>query len=120
MEILETLLTALIVVVAILTLYLSSMVMYHTFRSDYFEKQQKWMICGVAWFLPVIGPAIILTVLNQDKPLVKKPGVPLLDFIFLTAVISQNSHAESRGHDVSSHDIDAGFGGGDTGVSGGD
>ncbi len=105
--------------IAILMIYLSSMVTYLTIRSDCFEKKQKSYIVALAWFIPVIGPAIILSVLNQDKPLVKKPGIPLLDFIFLAAVINQNSSAESGSHDASSHDF-TNVGGGDSGGGGGD
>jgi Ni/Fe-hydrogenase subunit HybB-like protein len=114
----ETLVTTLIAFVAIFIVYLSLMVTYHTIRSDCFEKQQKSYIVALAWLVPIIGPAITLVILNQDKPMVKKPGIPLFEFIFLAAVVNHVSSAESGSHEVSSHDL-GGFGGGDGGDGGG-
>lgn len=112
----ETFIYSLIVVLALLVVYSAALVTYHTARSDYFEKKQKIIIIAIAWFIPVIGPAFILTVLNEDKPRVRKPGIPLLDLIFLTANFTQGGDSSSEAavieHDVSSYGV--GDGNGDT------
>ena len=90
------------------------MVTYHTARSDYFEKKQKATIIALAWLIPLVGPAFILTVLNEDKPRVRKPDIPLLDLIFLSAVFTQNTDSASDNVAESQHDI-SNYGGADSG-----
>ena len=54
------------------------------------EKIQKITIIFIAWLVPIVGPIIILAVLNEDKVIIKyRPGIPLLDYIFLSAVFVQ-------------------------------
>jgi hypothetical protein len=85
--------------------YMASMVTYHTARSDYFDQKQKIIICVFSWLIPIIGPTIVLSILATEKPLISKPGIPLLQFIFLAAVIgqSQSSSGSSSDHEVPDH-----------------
>lgn len=104
----------LIAAILILVAYLSVLVSYHTMRSEYFGTKQKLAILIIAWVIPVIGPAIILSVLLQDNPLPKKPGIPLLNFIFLTWAFSKSSEADAPS---SSGDVSTSF---NTGPDAGD
>ena len=80
----------LITILLVIVIYLASLVTYHTIRSEYFEKIQKITIIFIAWLVPIVGPIIILAVLNEDKVIIKyRPGIPLLDYIFLSAVFVQ-------------------------------
>lgn len=102
----------LIAVIALLVVYSAALVTYHTARSAYFEKKQKIIIIAIAWFIPLIGPAFILTVLNEDKPRIRKPGIPLFDLIFLSAVFTQDANSSSESAPMSEHGVSS-FGGGD-------
>lgn len=114
----EFLIYTFIVLLVLLVVYSAALVSYHTARSDFFEKKQKIIIIAIAWLVPLIGPAFILTVLNEDKPRVRIPGIPLLDLIFLTAVFTQNTDSSlenlsSMDNDVSNYS-DGSDAGGDT------
>ena len=108
------LINSIISIIVLLVVYSAALVTYHAVRSDYFEHKQKTVIIAIAWLIPIIGPAFILAILNQDKPRVRKPGIPLIDFIFLAAVFTQiNESRNEDSHNVV-HDI-SDFGGGDNG-----
>jgi len=109
----EFLTYSLIIVLVVSVVYAAALVSYHTIRSDYFEKKQKIMIIVIAWLVPIIGPAFILTVLNEDKTTVRKSGIPLIDFVFLSGVFTQkesSNHAsvESSGSDIPGYEGDSG------------
>ncbi|MAZ66154.1 MAG: hypothetical protein CMF25_03505 [Kangiellaceae bacterium] len=93
-----------------IVVYMAALVTYHTIRSDSFETQQKALIIALAWLIPIIGPGLIISVLSEDKPIIRKPGVPLIDFIFLSWAFTQDS-SHSDGDPSSMHDV-SGFGGG--------
>lgn len=104
----------LITILLVIVIYLASLVTYHTIRSEYFEKIQKITIIFIAWLVPIVGPIIILAVLNEDKVIIKyRPGIPLLDYIFLSAVFVQEI-GQSDGV-IDFGDIGGGGGGGGDG-----
>ena len=101
----------------LLVVYASSLVTYHTARSDLFEQKQKIVIITIAWLVPIIAPAFIITILNEDKPIARKPGIALLDLIFLSAVFNQNTDSGLEGSSSVDHDLSSHGGGGDQGGS---
>ena len=102
-----------ITILLVIVIYLASLVTYHTIRSEYFEKIQKITIIFIAWLVPIVGPAFILTILNEDKEIKRRPGIPLLDYIFLSAVFVQKI-GQSDGV-IDFGDIGGGGGGGGDG-----
>ena len=82
-----------------LVVYMALFISYHVVRSEYFSKKQKTAIIAIAWVVPVLGPAFILRVLLDDKAIERKHGVPLFDFIFLTAVLTNSSQSNESGVD---------------------
>jgi hypothetical protein len=78
---------------------MSLMVSYHTAKSDYFDGKQKVMIIIISWLIPIIGPAFILSILINEKSLVKKPSIPLLHFIFLGSVINSSQKTSNESID---------------------
>ncbi len=105
-----------VAIVFVLAVYSSALVSYHTVISDCFELKQKIAIIAIAWLVPIIGPAFILTVLSEDKPRTRKPGIHLLDIIFLTAVFTQGDNSSDFDSVESSTHEYTGFGnGGDHG-----
>ena len=103
----------LITILLVIVIYLASLVTYHTIRSEYFEKIQKITIIFIAWLVPIVGPIFIFTILNEDKTIKYKLGIPLLDYIFLSAVFVQKI-GQSDGV-IDFGDIGGGGGGGGDG-----
>ncbi|MES9858594.1 MAG: hypothetical protein ABW166_18610 [Sedimenticola sp.] len=118
----DTLVTSIIFVAVVLSVYGAALVSYHTVRSDFFEKKQKIIIISIAWLVPVLGPAFILTILSQDKPKYST-YVPLLDFLFLSAVFTQSNESdevsENQTSGVYTNFGDSGGDAGDGGDGGG-
>lgn len=102
-----------ICVLIFIAVYGAAFVTYHTAQSDYFETNQKYMIIALAWLLPIIGPAIVFRVLSEDKPIKPRPGVPLLDFIFLSAVFTQEHESSVGNNEASDTSTEITHGGGD-------
>lgn len=94
--------TIVIIIACSLVLYTSGFITYHMIKSDYFDRKQKVILIAVAWLIPVIGPALIFSLLAEDKTIKKKGDFHLLDHIFLTAVLTQNSSSQGGGSDTSS------------------
>ena len=96
---------ALIGTLLLLVIYSAAFVTYHVSRSDSLEPSQKRAIYLFAWFVPLIGPAITVAALGDDFARRKKrPGIPLLSYIFLAAVFApsqdhENTSAHSAGSD---------------------
>jgi uncharacterized membrane protein YgcG len=86
-------------------------------HSEYFSRGQKLAQVAIIWLLPVIGIAIVLSMLGPEERK-RRPGwVPLLEpFILSTFIESSSGGTEEASHDsatsesLSSHD-----GGGDGG-----
>jgi hypothetical protein len=82
--------------------YLSALVTYHAVLSEYFSDKQKAGIIAIAWLLPLLGPIFCLWALADDIAHRTRPGVPLLDFLFLSWVFARasSSGGESAACDV--------------------
>jgi len=86
----------LLIVLVIMAIYSSGFVTYHVWRSDSLEPSQKRAIYLFVWIVPLIGPAISVAALGDDFARQKrKPGIPLLSYIFLAAVFSS---AQDQNH----------------------
>ncbi len=94
--------TVLIIMLCSFILYTSGFITYHMIKSAYFDRKQKVILISVAWLIPIIGPALIFSLLAEDKPIKKKGDFHLLDYIFLSAVLTQNSNENSSGLDTAS------------------
>jgi hypothetical protein len=84
--------------------YLSMFVTYHVVESDLFDQKQLYVIFALIWFIPVLGPLVILSIIWQDIKCAKKSKVPLLGYMFLASVLSSSNEAnggESRGGSIS-------------------
>ena len=69
----------------------------------------------LSWLIPIIGPAIVLSILASEKPLIKKPGIPMLQFIFLASVIGQSQNNSTSSTDQGNPDhVTGSAGSGDT------
>lgn len=79
----------LLFILAMLIIYSAAFVTYHVSRSDSLEVGQKRAIYLFVWLVPLIGPVITVAALGDDFVRQrKKPGIPLLSYIFLGAVLS--------------------------------
>tara|TARA_R100000322_G_C5278023_1_gene148936 strand:+ start:62 stop:397 length:336 start_codon:yes stop_codon:yes gene_type:complete len=88
----------LLFILAVLIIYSAAFMTYHVSRSDSLEASQKRAIYLFVWLVPLIGPGITVAAVGDDFARQrKKPGVPLLSYIFLGAVLSsvQDSRDES-------------------------
>ncbi|SGY85057.1 Putative uncharacterized protein [Moritella viscosa] len=47
--------------------------------------------------LPILGAGLIFSLLAEDKPVKKRSSFHLFDYIFLTAVLTQNSSSFDSG-----------------------
>ena len=104
-----------VAVFSIVVLYLSAFVTYHIVRSDSYDQKQKFWIVLLSWLVPVIWPTICIRFLSDDASLQKKPGVPLLEFIFLSGILASSSQPSNDEHiqDIPV-DISSGADGSDT------
>jgi len=95
----ETMSTPIIIITILccLAVYTGIFITYHVVKSDFFDKKQKVILISVAWLLPIIGAGLIFSLLAEDKPIKKRSSFHLLDYIFLTAVLTQNSNSFDSG-----------------------
>jgi hypothetical protein len=78
---------ALLVALCALAVYMAAFVTYHISRSELFDRKQKILIVGFAWIVPIVGPAIVVAAFNEEIGRRKKGGVPLLEYLFLSATV---------------------------------
>ncbi|GAA5316986.1 MAG: hypothetical protein AseanaTS_21900 [Candidatus Pelagadaptatus aseana] len=80
----------------LLIIYMSSLVTYHTVKSDFFDAPQKKIIIFLAWIVPIIGPALIMSVLASNKPVIKYSGSRFLSYLFLAHFFNEIEGAKEE------------------------
>jgi hypothetical protein len=43
------------------------------FRSNMFERRQKWMQAQLIWLIPIIGAGLVYSVLQEETPTDRRP-----------------------------------------------
>ncbi len=71
-------------------LYLNISVSYCVFLSEGFSRKQKINALVLCWLLPIIGSCLILYSVLDDVPIIRKKGLGLGHFLFLSWVIALN------------------------------
>ena len=86
---------SLVAAVVALHVYGAALVTYHVAPAVEFEPGQKVAIMALAWLLPILGTAICIGALRGEMPRRQRSGFPLLDYIFLAAVVSSAGNHDS-------------------------
>ena len=84
-------------------LYTSARVTYMAFKSDMFESYQKLIVTLVSWLVPILGSALISSLLKMELNSRSSETRNFFDYFFLcdalthhTNHIEQNSGAKSE------------------------
>ena len=86
---------SLVAMVIAVHVYGAALVTYHVAPAVEFESRQKVAIMALAWLLPILGTAICIGALRGEMPRRQRSGFPLLDYIFLAAVVSSAGNHDS-------------------------
>lgn len=84
----ELIAAGLLVVLVALAVYLAALVTYYTATSEFFSRKQKIIIILFSWLVPILGPAVSLAAISDELPRRRRPGMPLLEYIFLAGAFS--------------------------------
>lgn len=95
---LEYVLVGAVGVIVVVYLYGAVYISYCVVRSAMFESWQKIIIVLVSWLLPIVGPAFIYRLLEDEISSTRLTRLPLVPFIFLSSDVSwsygKGSHTE--------------------------
>lgn len=90
----------LIALLTLFYLYSAAVASWHLHHSSYFTRGQKMAQHALVWLLPVVGVALVLSMLDP-KERARRPGwIPLLEPILLSVFLVSASRAD----DTASHD----------------
>ena len=102
----------LIALLCFLVVYAAAFATYHVSQSELFESHQLYAIYAIAWLVPFIGPAIIISIVWPDIRARRKPGIPLLGYLFLASTQSE-SEDSLRGSETGGNHSGSNIGGSD-------
>jgi hypothetical protein len=95
--------------VSLLLLYLipAVSVTRRLLASDFFDPWQKRMQLLIIWCIPIIGAALVASMLLPHIE-IKRGHLPLLELLVLSAFVSSSSHSAGFGqpHDGNTGDVD--------------
>ena len=92
----ESLALALIISICFLAIYTAAFATYYVAQSELFERHQQYAIYAIAWLLPIIGPAIIISIVWPEIRATRKSGIPLIGYLFLAYVISESEETSGN------------------------
>lgn len=93
-------------------LYGTVYITYCIFRSSMFERWQKIVIVTISWLLPIVGPAFIYRLLEEEISSIKLVRFPFVTYIFLS---SDATWAYGKGNHNEPHSASSDSGGGESG-----
>lgn len=100
-------------IICFFVVYASAFATYHVSKSELFDPGQRYVIYAIAWLVPVIGPVFIISTVWSEIKERKKSPIPLLGYIFLAAVLSENETTSCSSDNTINNEDTGGEGNGD-------